>query len=133
MFRVAVTERIMIAHSFKGEVFGPAQQLHGATYVIETAYRRKDLDPDGLVVDIGLAHDVLQAVLAPINYRNLDDLEVFAGENTTTEFLAKWITDRILERVAGGELGPHTGGLAGLTVTLRESDVAWASYDADLA
>lgn len=133
MYRVAVTERIMIAHSFNGEVFGPAQQLHGATYVIEAAFRRKALDPDGLVVDIGLAHEVLSAVLAPINYRNLDDLEVFAGENTTTEFLAKWVTDRVLERAEAGELGPYAGGLAGVTVTLRESDVAWASYDADLA
>ncbi|MCB9693967.1 MAG: 6-carboxytetrahydropterin synthase [Alphaproteobacteria bacterium] len=132
MYRVAVTERIMIAHSFRGEVFGPAQRLHGATYVIEAAFRRRELDPDGLVVDIGLAHQVLKAVLAPIDYRNLDELEVFAGTNTTTEFLARWVCDRVLERAAAGELGPYHGGLGGLTVTLRESDVAWASYDAEL-
>lgn len=133
MYRVAVTERIMIAHSFRGEVFGPAQQLHGATYVIEACFRRPELDPDGLVVDIAAAHDVLQAVLAPINYRNLDELPVFEGENTTTEFLARWICDRMLERARAGELGPHHEGLAGLTVTLKESDVAWASFEATLA
>lgn len=133
MYRVAVTERIMIAHSFRGEVFGPAQQLHGATYVIEACFRRPELDPDGLVVDIAAAHDVLKAVLAPINYRNLDELEVFTGENTTTEFLARWICDQVLLRARDGELGPHHGGLAGLEITLRESDVAWASYDASLA
>lgn len=133
MYRVAVTERIMIAHSFRGEVFGPAQQLHGATYVIEAAFRREELDPDGLVVDIALAHDVLRAVLEPVNYRNLDDLDVFAGVNTTTEFLARWVADQVVARARAGELGPHVDGLAGVTVTLRESDVAWASFDAALA
>jgi 6-pyruvoyl-tetrahydropterin synthase len=133
VYRVAVTERIMIAHSFRGEVFGPAQQLHGATYVIEAAFRREELDPDGLVVDIALAHDVLRAVLEPVNYRNLDDLDVFAGVNTTTEFLARWVADQVVARARAGELGPHVDGLAGVTVTLRESDVAWASFDAALA
>ncbi|HHO53449.1 MAG TPA: 6-carboxytetrahydropterin synthase [Deltaproteobacteria bacterium] len=131
MYRVTVRDRVMIAHSFQGEVFGPAQQLHGATYVVEAEFRRRKLDGDGLVVDIGLAHTVLSAVLADLNYRNLDDLPEFEGINTTTEFLAGEIARRILARLEAGELG--TEGLDGLGVTLRESDVAWASYETDAA
>ncbi len=133
MYRVAVTDRVMIAHSFRGEVFGPAQRLHGATYVVEACFRRPSLDPDGLVVDIAAAHRVLRAVLEVVDYRNLDELSCFKGQNTTTEFLARWVCDQLVERKERGELGPHHQGLAGITVTLRESDVAWASYDATLA
>ncbi len=119
----------MIAHSFRGEVFGPAQQLHGATYVIEAEFRRRKLDSDGLVVDIGLAHTALAAVLAELNYKNLDTLPEFEGVNTTTEFLAGEIARRIIARIRAGELGSDP--LDGLGVTLRESDVAWASYETD--
>ena len=130
MYRVTVRDRVMIAHSFRGEVFGPAQQLHGATYVVEAEFRRSELDADGLVVDIGLAHTALAAVLADLAYRNLDDVPAFAGINTTTEFLAGEIAHRLIVRLEAGELGE--GGLDGLAVTLRESDVAWASYDTAL-
>lgn len=131
MFRLTVRDRVMIAHSFNGEVFGPAQQLHGATYVVEAEFQREDLDADGLIVDIGLAHVALKAVLDQINFKNLDDVEEFAGHNTTTEFLARWVWTEIAQRVAAGELGAP--GLSGIGVTLRESDVAWASYEAPLA
>lgn len=130
MYRVTVRDRVMIAHSFRGEVFGPAQQLHGATYVVEAEFRRRELDGDGLVVDIGLAHTALAATLAGLNYRNLDDLPEFEGINTTTEFLAGEIARRILARVTAGELG--AAGIDGLGITLRESDVAWASYETDV-
>ena len=129
MYRVTVRDRVMIAHSFRGPVFGPAQQLHGATYVVEAEFRRRELDADGLVVDIGLAHQALSAVLAPLAYKNLDELDVFAGTNTTTEFLAGWLAARLVERIRAGELG---GQVDGLCVTLRESDVAWASYETAL-
>ena len=122
----------MIAHSFTGEVFGPAQRLHGATYVVDATFRRPDLDADNIVVDIGLATERLAAVLAALNYRNLDDEPDFAGTNTSTEFLAKVIADRLADAVHAGELGPGAAGLAGLTVTLHESHVAWASYERDL-
>ncbi|MEZ4239119.1 MAG: 6-carboxytetrahydropterin synthase [Myxococcota bacterium] len=128
MFRVTVRDRVMIAHSFRGEVFGPAQQLHGATYVVEAEFGARKLDADGLVVDIGLAHQALSEVLAPLAYKNLDDLEAFAGANTTTEFLAGAIWDRIQQRISAGALGRSE--LDELKITLRESDVAWASYDA---
>ena len=130
MYRVAVRDRVMIAHSFRGKVFGPAQALHGATYLVDAEFAAPALDPDGLVVDIGLAHQALAAVLAPLAYRNLDELPDFAGINTTTEFLAGEIWRRLRDRVAAGELGRHR--LAGLRVTLRESDVAWASHEATL-
>jgi 6-pyruvoyl-tetrahydropterin synthase len=120
----------MIAHSFRGAVFGPAQALHGATYVVDAEFAAAELDPDGLVVDIGLAHRALADVLAPLAYRNLDEVPDFAGTNTTTEFLAGEIWRRLRDRVVAGELGRHR--LAGLRVTLRESDVAWASHEADL-
>lgn len=130
MYRLTVRDRVMIAHSFKGEVFGPAQGVHGATYVVETEFQSKTLDEHNLVVDIGLAHDALQRVLATINYKQLDDLEVFAGQNTTTEFLAEWIWKQMVAEIDAGRLGSHT--LCGLSVNLRESDVAWASYEAPL-
>nr|WP_240895786.1 6-carboxytetrahydropterin synthase [Kineococcus siccus] len=126
---MTVRDRAMIAHSLPGAVFGPAQALHGATYVVEAGFRRADLDPDGLVVDIGAAARALAAVLARLTYRNLDDVEEFRGATTTTEFLARWIADRLADAVAAGELGGHAAGLDGLVVTLRESDVAWASYE----
>ena len=131
MYHLTVRDRVMIAHSFKGEVFGPAQQLHGATYVVEAEFQRQTLDDDGLIVDIGLAHVALAAVLKCINFKNLDEVEEFAGSNTTTEFLAHWVWGELAKRIADGELG--AGGLSGLGVTLRESDVAWASYEAPLA
>ncbi|RIV37424.1 6-pyruvoyl trahydropterin synthase family protein [Micromonospora radicis] len=132
MFSVTVRDHIMIAHSFRGDVFGPAQRLHGATFVVDATFRRPDLDADGIVVDIGLATDQLKAVLAELNYRNLDDEPAFAGTNTTTEVLARTIADRLADRVRAGDLGPGAHGLTGLTVTLHESHVAWASYERSL-
>jgi len=129
MYSVTVRDRVMIAHSFEGEVFGPAQQLHGATYVVEACFRRPGLDPDGLVVDIGLAHQALSAALEPTRYANLDELDVFEGVNTTTEYLAGWYARRLVEAVQEGHLGPHASGLAAIEVTLRESDVAWAACE----
>ncbi|MEZ0493671.1 6-pyruvoyl tetrahydropterin synthase family protein [Kineococcus sp. TBRC 1896] len=124
MFSLTVRDRFMVAHSFTGEVFGPAQQLHGATFVVEATFRRAELDPDGLVVDIGVASQVLRGVLSQLEYRNLDDVEEFSGHNTTTEFLCRWIADRLAL-----VLGPAAAGLAGISVLLRESDVAWAAYE----
>ena len=132
MFGVTVRDHIMIAHSFRGEVFGPAQRLHGATYVVDATFRRRDLDADNIVVDIGLATNELGAVLADLNYRNLDDEPAFAGVNTSTEFLAKVIADRLAERVHDGALGEGARGLAGISVVLHESHVAWASYERSL-
>ncbi|GAA1803080.1 6-carboxytetrahydropterin synthase [Actinomadura chokoriensis] len=132
MFGITVRDHVMIAHSFRGEVFGPAQRLHGATYVVDATFRRAGLDPDGLVVDIGLATRELGEVLGGLNYRNLDDEPDFAGVNTSTEFLAKVIADRLAERVHAGALGENARGLSGITVTLHESHVAWASYERDL-
>ncbi len=122
----------MIAHSFRGEVFGPAQRLHGATYVVDATFRRPDLDADGLVVDIGLATQALHAVLAELNYRNLDDEPAFAGVNTSTEFLARFIADRLAEAVRAGALGDGARDLAGITVVLHESHPASASYERSL-
>ncbi|SNS66864.1 6-pyruvoyl-tetrahydropterin synthase [Actinomadura meyerae] len=132
MFGITVRDHVMIAHSFRGEVFGPAQRLHGATYVVDATFRRADLDTDGLVVDIGLATRALGEVLGGLNYRNLDDEPDFAGLNTSTEFLAKVIADRLADRVHAGALGENARGLSGITVTLHESHVAWASYERDL-
>ena len=129
MFSVTVRDHIMIAHSFRGEVFGPAQRLHGATFVVDATFRRAELDADGIVVDIGAATDALRAVLAGLNYRNLDDEQDFAGVNTTTEVLARFIADRLADRARGGDLGDGARELDGLVVTLRESHVAWASYE----
>ena len=129
MFTVTVRDHMMIAHSFRGEVFGPAQRLHGATFVIDAAFRRAELDADGIVVDIGRAAEQLRAVVAELNYRNLDDEPAFAGMNTSAEALARVIADRLAERVHAGALGDVARELDGLVVTLRESHVAWASYE----
>jgi 6-pyruvoyltetrahydropterin/6-carboxytetrahydropterin synthase len=133
MYSLAVSDHVMIAHSFIGEIFGPAQQLHGATYAVEVEMRREQLDGNGLVCDIGLALEALKAVLAEINYRNLDELAEFRGRNTTTEFLAGEIFRRLKTRIDKGALGPGTAGaLASLRVVLRESPVAWAAFDGKL-
>ena len=132
MFGVTVRDHVMIAHSLRGEVFGPAQRLHGATYVVDATFSRAALDADGIVVDIGLATRELGAVLADLGYRNLDDEPAFAGVNTSTEFLAKVIADRLAERVHAGALGRGARDLAGITVVLHESHVAWASYERPL-
>jgi 6-pyruvoyl-tetrahydropterin synthase len=132
VFSITVRDHVMVAHSFTGEVFGPAQRLHGATFVVDATFRRRELDADNIVVDIGLATEALGAVLAALNYRNLDDEPAFAGTNTSTEFLAKVIADRLADAVHGGALGEGARGLAGITVTLHESHIAWASYERDL-
>ena len=132
MFTVTVRDSMMVAHSLRGEVFGPAQQLHGATFVVDASFRRAELDADGIVVDIGRASEALHAVLADLTYRNLDDDPSLAGTNTTTEVLARTVADRLADRIAEGELGPSAAGLAGVTVTLHESHVAWASYERPL-
>ena len=132
MFSVTVRDHMMIAHSFRGEVFGPAQRLHGATYVVDATFRRAALDADSIVVDIGRATEELRAVLAELSYRNLDEEEAFAGANTTTEALARVVADRLAERVHAGALGESARGVDGLVVTLHESHVAWASYERPL-
>ena len=129
MFSVTVRDHIMIAHSFRGEVFGPAQRLHGATYVVDATFRRETLDPDNIVVDIGRAAAELHAVVGELSYRNLDEEAAFAGVNTSTEALAKVIADRLAERVQAGALGIGAADHAGIAVTLHESHVAWASYE----
>ncbi|GAA4071657.1 MULTISPECIES: 6-pyruvoyl trahydropterin synthase family protein [Actinomadura] len=129
MFSLTVRDHFMVAHSFRGEVFGPAQRLHGATFVVDATFRRAELDADNLVVDIGLATRELKQVLGALDYRNLDEEPDFAGVNTSTEFLAKVIADRLAERVHAGALGEGARGLSGIAVTLRESHVAWASYE----
>ena len=132
MFSVTVRDHMMIAHSFRGEVFGPAQRLHGATYVVDATFRRAELDADGLVVDIGRAAEQLRAVLAELTYRNLDEEPAFEGMNTSTEALARVVADRLAERIHAGELGDAARHLDGLVVTLHESHIAWASYDRSL-
>ena len=132
MYAVNVRDHFMIAHSFSGAVFGPAQRLHGATYVVDLELRRPTLDADGIVVDIALAAQALHDVLAALNFRNLDDEPAFAGRNTTTEYLARLIFDRVAARIADGALGPHAHGLAQMRVTLHESHVAWAAYEGTL-
>jgi 6-pyruvoyl-tetrahydropterin synthase len=133
MYSVAVSDHIMIAHSFVGEIFGPAQRLHGATYAVEAEFRRRELDADGLVCDIGKALESLKAVLRELDYRNLDDLADFRGRNTTTEFLAGEIHRRLKARVAAGALGPGIAGtLDSLRVVLRESPIAWAAFEGPL-
>jgi 6-pyruvoyl-tetrahydropterin synthase len=129
VFSVTIRDHMMIAHSLRGEVFGPAQRLHGATYVVDATFRRGALDDDGIVVDIGRAGEVLRAVLAELSYRNLDDEPALAGMNTTTEVLARLVADRLAERARAGDLGEGGRTLTGLEVTLRESHVAWASYE----
>ena len=132
MFSVTVRDHIMVAHSFTGEVFGPAQRLHGATFVVDASFRRPALDADDLVVDIGRASEELHALLGELNYRNLDDDPALAGRNTSTELLAQVIADRLADRIAAGALGEGARGLSGLVVTLHESHIAWASYERDL-
>ena len=129
MYSLTVRDHVMIAHSFEGEIFGPAQRLHGATYVVDAEFRRSDLDADGLVVDIGLASDVLASILDEINYRNLDDIKEFEGKNTTTEFMARVLFDRLAEAARSGRLGDGGTGLEEIAVTLKESHVAWARYE----
>lgn len=132
MYSVSVREHLMIAHSFQGEVFGPAQNLHGATYVVDVEFRRSELDSNGIVVDIGRAGIALKTVLEALNFKNLDDEPRFAGKNTTTEFLARHFFDRLAEKVADGSLGPGADGLVSMKVTLNESHVAWAAYEGPL-
>jgi 6-pyruvoyl-tetrahydropterin synthase len=132
LFSVTVRDHMMIAHSFQGDVFGPAQQLHGATYVVDATFRRAELDADNIVVDIGLASEQLHAVLAELTYRNLDDESAFAGMNTSTEALAKVVADRLAQRIEAGDLGDGARELDGLVVTLHESHIAWASYERPL-
>jgi len=129
LFGVTVRDHMMIAHSLRGETFGPAQRLHGATYVVDATFRRAELGPDGVVVDIGRAGETLRAVLAELDYRNLDDEPSLAGVNTTTEALARLIADRLAERAHAGALGDAARNLDGLVVTLHESPVASASYE----
>jgi 6-pyruvoyl-tetrahydropterin synthase len=132
VFSVTVRDHMMIAHSFRGEVFGPAQRLHGATYVVDATFRREALDADNIVVDIGRAAEQLHAVVGELSYRNLDDEAAFAGMNTSTEALAQVIADRLAELVHAGALGDNARELAGITITLHESHVAWASYERSL-
>ena len=132
MFSVTVRDHMMIAHSFRGDVFGPAQRLHGATYVVDATFRRIELDADNIVVDIGRASEELHSVLAELTYRNLDDESAFAGVNTSTEALARVVADRLAERVHAGALGDAARELDGLVVTLHESHIAWASYERQL-
>lgn len=133
MYAVEVREHIMIAHSFKGELFGPAQKLHGATFVVDVAFFREDLTRDGVVVDIGRAHDALKATLSPLNYQNLDDLPQFAGQQTTTEFLSRHIFDAMRDAARSGALGPGGEGIVKIRVTLHESHVARAWFEGPVA
>jgi 6-pyruvoyl-tetrahydropterin synthase len=132
VFSLTIRDHMMIAHSLRGEVFGPAQRLHGATFVVDASFRRAELDADGIVVDIGLAAEALRAVLGELGYRNLDEEEGLAGMNTTTEALARVIADRLADVARSGGLGEGARGLDGLVVTLHESHVAWASYERPL-
>ena len=132
MYSVSVRDHFMVAHSFKGETFGPAQRLHGATYVVDVEFRRPALDPDGVVVDIGRAAATLHTVLEALNYRNLDDEPAFAGRNTTTEFLARAVFDRVRDAIRAGQLGETARGLARMKVTLHESHAAWAAFEGDV-
>ncbi|MEU9501993.1 6-carboxytetrahydropterin synthase [Streptomyces sp. NPDC048196] len=129
MFSITVRDHLMVAHSFRGAVFGPAQRLHGATFIVDATFRRPELDADNIVVDIGLATQELAGVIGELNYRNLDDEPAFAGTNTSTEALAKVIADRLADRVRAGNLGEGARELTGISVTLHESHIAWASYE----
>jgi 6-pyruvoyl-tetrahydropterin synthase len=133
MYSVTVRDHMMIAHSFRGDVFGPAQRLHGATYVVDVEMFRADLDDDGVVVDIGCAGDTLKRVLAELNFRNLDEVPAFAGRNTTTEFLARVVFDQLVAAIRSGGMGPGASGIERIRVTLHESHVAAASYEAPVA
>lgn len=132
MFSLTVRDHMMIAHSFKGDIFGPAQGLHGATYVVDVSFEREALDNDDLIVDIGLASEVLSSVIAEFNMKNLDDIEEFANRNTTTEFMAMMVFDRLAAAIRQGRLGETGKGLCSMKVTLGESHIAWASYHGEL-
>ena len=132
MYSITVRDHVMVAHSFRGEVFGPAQRLHGATFVVDATFRGQTLDADNIVVDIGRASEQLHEIVGELSYRNLDEEPAFAGMNTTTEALAKVIADRLVDRVHAGALGDGARALAGIEVTLHESHVAWASYERSL-
>lgn len=132
MYTLCVRDHVMIAHTLPGEAFGPAQNLHGATYVIDVCFARPDLDENDIVVDIGRAGDLLKSILARINYKNLDDVADFQATRSTTERLARWVYDRVAEAIAAGHLGKSALGIRRLKITLNESHVAWASYEADL-
>jgi len=132
MFSLTVRDHFMIAHSFRGEIFGPAQQLHGATYVVDASFMRPELDDDDLIVDIGRASEVLGEILAEFNMKNLDEIDEFSGRNTTTEFMAREIFQRLASAVRAGRLGPAAAGLTRLKVQLGESHVAWASFEGDI-
>jgi 6-pyruvoyl-tetrahydropterin synthase len=129
MYSVTVRDHMMIAHSFRGEIFGPAQRLHGATYVVDVEFRRPEVDADGVVLDIGRASEQLRAIVGALNYRNLDDDPAFAGRNTTTEFVARIVFDRMAAAIREGELGDGARGIQSVKVTLHESHIASASYD----
>lgn len=129
MYSVSVRDHFMIAHSFTGAVFGPAQRLHGATYVVDVEFRRTRLDTDGIVVDIGRALDAVRATLGNLNFQNLDEVTEFKGRNTTTEFLARVIFDRIVWAIHAGELGEQARGIETVRITLHESHVAWAAFE----
>jgi 6-pyruvoyl-tetrahydropterin synthase len=130
MYSITVRDHMMVAHSFRGAVFGPAQRLHGATFVVDVEFRRPEVDADGIVVDIGLATETLKRILGELNYRNLDDEPAFAGRNTTTEFLARLVFDRMADAIARGALGAGARAIESLRVTLHESHVASAAYEA---
>ncbi|HEX4352198.1 MAG TPA: 6-carboxytetrahydropterin synthase [Polyangiales bacterium] len=132
MFSIVVRDHVMIAHSFRGEVFGPAQRLHGATYVVDVEFFARELDEDGLVIDIGLAKDALRALLAELDYRNLDELDAFKGKNTTTEYLCQFVFERLRIANQSGALA-KPGRIDQMRVTFRESHVAWASYEERLS
>ncbi|MEU0041198.1 6-carboxytetrahydropterin synthase [Streptomyces sp. NPDC006333] len=129
MFSITVRDHMMVAHSFQGEVFGPAQRMHGATFVVDATFRRSELDDDNIVVDIGLATTELRGVIEDLNYSNLDDKEEFKGVNTSTEFLAALIADRLVARIHRGALGDSALGISQVAVTLHESHIAWASFE----
>jgi len=133
MYTVCVRDHVMIAHSFRGDLFGPAQRLHGATYVIDVEFRRRQLDANNVVVDIGRASDALKQIVGDFAFRNLDDDASLGGENTTTEFMCRTIFDRMRERLSRGELGPGSDEIESMRVTLHESHVAWAAYEGSVA
>ena len=132
MYSLNVRDHFMIAHSFRGEVFGPAQRVHGATYIVDATFRRRKLDTAGLVVDIGLASKSLSSIVGDLNFRNLDEESDFSGQNTTTEFLARVIFDRLVEAIGLGLLGDGARGVTAICVTLRESHIAWGSYEGEV-
>ena len=133
MYTVCVRDHMMIAHSFSGAVFGPAQRMHGATYVVDVEFRRRELDENGIVVDIGRAGELLREILGAMNYRNLDEVADFRGRNTTTEFLARTVFERLAQSIHEGQLGASARAVESLRVTLRESHVAWASFEGEIS